>query len=318
MAACGGDDNVTPAETGGSAGTSDSGKGGGGGDASPDRSDARGPDAVADRGTGGATMDVSAETGGGPGVDSGREGSTADVAVEAAPDRGPDVVPDVVTVPDVAAEARVDAAADQVAEASPPTPDANDGGARPDVVEAGPTPEPTPEAAPPEPVPEAAPEATVDAGQIDSSDAPAALTIPPSQVTGGWTNENDQPLTPNDAGLLTWTTSTGAGGGIIELRGSFTPPQNWSAYATLAIRYNVVSVTGTVTSLGFVHGGDGGITSIFSDNPTTLVQGETQTVFLNLAENLNISSGVNDAGIQLTTTGTATVTIEVVDIVASN
>jgi hypothetical protein len=264
----------------------DGGRGGSGGDAAPDRSDARGPDAVADRGAGGATMDVSAETGGGAGVDSGRDVSVVDVG----PDRGPDVVavPDVVVVPDVAAEARVDAAPDRAAEAAPPAPDANDGGATtPDVVEAGP-PDVAPEAAAPEAAPDVAADRSDGAAVIDvavDADGPATANLAAS--TFSWTT--DHGTVAGDAGPVTWTATFAAAGDDATLEAVFNPPVDWSAYVNLTVHFTVIQGGASVATADVQLQGSGDAEALnITDGGQMLANG----LFSNISDTPEVRSAV--------------------------
>jgi len=308
IAACSGDDSVTPPEgTGGAGGSSvEGGKGGGGagGDASPDRADAKTDAPPGSGGSGGSGgTDASTDRGGG--------GTGGSAGADASPDAsggggsgggggGVDASPDVVTQPDAPRETSVDSAVpDQAAEARADAgPDGNDGAVTP-----------TPDAGP-DVTPDRAPDVTptVDANDaalsIDGGDA-ATVSFLPSQVPD-WVG-NDSPISPNDAGQLTWSASYPEAGVTVELAGSYASPQNWTGFNTLEIRVRIVSGAASIgTVQAFVHSTGGG--NAFSgeehgvsvdDGAADQVGDGDHTFFLNLGSGLDRTQ-VTDIEIDIT------------------
>lgn len=307
IAACGGDDSVTPEETGGAGGMSqDGGKGGSGGDASPDR----GPDTKVDSpgsggsgGSGGA--DASADRGGGGtggtgGTDASVDGSGGGGGVDASPD--------VSTQPDAPRETTVDSTVtDQSVEARGPDagPDGNDGAVTP-------TPDTGPDVVA-DVTPDRAPDVVTP--PVDANDAAVAsdgndggpVSFLPSQVTTGWVG-NDNPITTNDAGQLTWTASYPEAGATVELSGSYATAQNWTGFTTLAITVNIVSGAASMgTVQAFVHSTGGGNAFSGEENGVGVIDGSDNqvangehTFFLDLTGGTLLLNTITDIEIDIT------------------
>lgn len=294
IAACGGDDSVTPGETGGSGGTAQ--EGGKGGtpttDASPDRTDAK---VDSTPGTGGAAgADASPDRGGGGtgGTDASADGSGGGGGVDASPD--------VVAQPDAPRETTVDSTppADQAVEARGPdaTPDANDGGVTP-----------TPDASPDvvaDVTPDRAPDVVtppVDAndGSVVTSDGNDAGTLTLAASTFSW-DPGAGTLTGNDAGQLTWVATYDPGGGSTTLNATLDPTVDWSIYQNLQVHVNVTSgfVAGTQYHLALQGSGDAVALNITGDDDN--LQDGDQVLFLGLDNNLDVLRAVGNLYIVVT------------------